>query len=180
MNTTPAESEIIVSTRNWIRDIVIGLNFCPFARKPFTEEKIAYQVDPTQEQEHALKAFQDLCQHLDAHAEIETALLIFSTGFSYFDDYLDLVEAAEEIIEQEGYEGIYQVASFHPEYLFAGSNDDDPANYTNRSPYPMLHILREDLLEIAIEKHADVEGIPDRNIAKAITLGLEYFRKRRF
>lgn len=180
MNTKPAENEIIVSTRNWIRDIVIGLNFCPFARKPFTDEKITYQVDATKDQEPALKAFQDCCLHLDTHPEIETALLIFSIGFSDFDDYLDLVEAAEEMIEQEGYEGIYQVASFHPEYVFAGSNEDDPANYTNRSPYPMLHILREEQLEMAIEKHTDVEGIPDRNIAKAKTLGLDYFRKRRF
>jgi hypothetical protein len=181
MQTEPANNHTIIeSTRNWIREVVIGLNFCPFARKPFTEEKIVYQVDHTLDQENALKAFQDLCHHLDAHPEIETALLIFSTGFSDFDDYLDLVQAAEEAIEDEGYEGIYQVASFHPEYLFAGSDENDPANYTNRSPYPMLHILREDLLEIAIEKHAYVEAIPGRNIAKAKTLGLAYFKMMRF
>ena len=181
MNTEASpDNEFIESTRNWIRDVVIGLNFCPFARKPFTEERIAYRVDGTSELEQALTTFSDFCNHLDEHPETETALLIFSTGFADFDDYLDLVEAAEEWIEEEGYEGVYQVASFHPEYLFAGSDDHDPANYTNRSPYPMLHILREDLLEIAIDKHPDVESIPDQNIAKAKSLGLEFFRKMKF
>lgn len=180
MNTTSAENEAIASTRNWIRDVVIGLNFCPFARKPFTEEKISYRVDDTDDPETAVSSFKELCQFLDGHAEVETALLIFPSGFSDFDDYLDLVEAAEECIEEEDYEGVYQVASFHPDYLFAGSDENDPANYTNRAPYPMLHILREDLLEIAIDKHSDVEGIPDQNIARARSLGIEYFRKMRF
>jgi hypothetical protein len=83
-------------------------------------------------------------------------------------------------LKAEGFEGVYQVASFHPDYLFAGSDENDPANYTNRSPYPMLHLLREDLLEIAIDKHANVDDIPNQNIAKAISLGLAYFKKMKF
>lgn len=170
------EDSVISQTQNWIREVVIGLNFCPFARKPFTDERIAYRVEATEDLKTALSSFRDYCLFLDEHEEVETALLILSNGFSDFDDYLDLVEAAEEWIEDEGYEGVYQVASFHPDYLFAGSDDSDPANYTNRSPYPMLHILREDLLEIAIDKHPDTASIPDQNIAKARSLGLEYFR----
>ena len=150
---------IIDSTRNWISEVVIGLNFCPFARKPFKDETISYLVLEAADEKEVITAFASACQYLDLHPEVETSLLILPNGFHDFEDYLDLVASAEDWLEDEDHEGIYQVASFHPEYLFAGSDEDDPANYTNRSPYPMLHLLREDLLEIAIEKHTAVEEI---------------------
>jgi hypothetical protein len=121
-----------------------------------------------------------MCLNLNEQPEVETALIILPEGFSDFEEYLDLVYEAEELIIDEGFEGTYQVASFHPNYVFADSDDNDPANYTNRSPYPMLHILREDLLEVAVDNHPDPESIPDQNIAKAKSLGLEYFRKMKF
>ena len=176
----PTTDSIIEQIQNWIRTVVIGLNFCPFARKPFTDQRISYRVEDAAELQKALTSFKAFCLFLDEHPEVETALLIFSKGFDDFDDYLDLVEASEKWIEKAGYEGIYQVASFHPNYLFAGSEENDPANYTNRSPYPMLHILREELLEIAINKHPEVESIPDQNISKARSLGLEFFRSLHF
>jgi hypothetical protein len=117
---------------------------------------------------------------LEDNPAMETALLIFPKGFSDFEDYLDLTDLAEKLLKAQGFEGIYQVASFHPNYIFAGSDENDPANYTNRSPYPMLHLLREDLLEIAIDKHNNVDDIPNQNIAKANSLGLEYFKKMKF
>lgn len=171
---------IIESTKNWIRDIVIGLNFCPFARKPFKDELILYKVEDTSDEAAALESFINTCHFLEDNPAIETALLILPNGFSDFDEYLDLVDLSEKLLKAEGYEGVYQVASFHPDYLFAGSDEDDPANYTNRSPFPMLHLLREDLLEIAIDKHANVHDIPSQNIAKAQSLGLEYFKKIKF
>jgi hypothetical protein len=171
---------VIERTRNWIKEIVIGLNFCPFARKPFKEELILYKVDSTSANAVALESFINTCHFLEDNAATETALLIFPNGFSDFEAYLDLVFLSEKLLKKEGFEGVYQVASFHPNYVFAGSDENDPANYTNRSPYPMLHLLREDLLEIAIDKHANVDDIPNQNIAKAQSLGLEYFKKMKF
>jgi hypothetical protein len=171
---------VIERTKNWIRDIVIGLNFCPFARKPFKEELILYKVDSTSANAVALESFINTCHFLEDNAATETALLIFPNGFSDFEDYLNLTDLAEKLLKAQGFEGVYQVASFHPDYIFAGSDEHDPANYTNRSPYPMLHLLREDLLEIAIDKHANVDDIPNQNIAKAQSLGLAYFKKMKF
>jgi hypothetical protein len=137
-------------------------------------------VDETTNTAVALESFINTCRFLEDNPEIETALLILPNGFSDFDEYLDLVDLSEKLLKAEGFEGVYQVASFHPGYIFAGSNDNDPANYTNRSPYPMLHLLREDLLTIAIDKHTNVDDIPNQNIAKAQSLGLEYFKKLKF
>jgi hypothetical protein len=141
---------------------------------------ILYKVDETTDTAVALESFINTCRFLEDNPEIETALLILPNGFSDFDEYLDLVDLSEKLLQKEGFEGVYQVASFHPNYIFAGSDDNDPANYTNRSPYPMLHLLREDLLEIAIDKHANVDDIPNQNIAKAKSLGLEYFKRMKF
>jgi hypothetical protein len=171
---------VIERTKNWIRDIVIGLNFCPFATKPFKNELIVYKVDDSSEAAAALESFMFTCRFLEDNPVMETALLIFPNGFSDFKDYLDLTDLAEKLLKAEGFEGVYQVASFHPNYIFAGSDENDPANYTNRSPYPMLHLLREDLLEIAIDKHIHVDDIPNQNIAKAKSLGLAYFKKMKF
>jgi hypothetical protein len=171
---------VIERTKNWIREIVIGLNFCPFTRKPFKEELILYKVDGSSDKAAALESFISTCNYLEENPAMETALLIFPNGFSDFEEYLDLVDLSEKLLKAEGFEGVYQVASFHPDYLFAGSDENDPANYTNRSPFPMLHLLREDLLEIAIDKHANVDDIPNQNIAKAISLGLAYFKKMKF
>ena len=171
---------VIERTKNWIRDIVIGLNFCPFARKPFKEELILYKVDSTSANAVALESFINTCRFLEENPVTQTALLIFPNGFSDFEDYLNLTDLAEKLLKAQGFEGVYQVASFHPDYIFAGSDEHDPANYTNRSPYPMLHLLREDLLEIAIDKHANVDDIPNQNIAKAQSLGLAYFKKMKF
>lgn len=176
----PFAETIVGSTKNWIREVVIGLNFCPFARKPFKEELILYKVEDTSDRAIALESLIGTCNYLEENTAMETALLIFPNGFSDFEEYLDLVDLSEKLLKEEGYEGVYQVASFHPNYIFAGSDENDPANYTNRSPYPMLHLLREDLLEIAIDKHANVDDIPNQNIAKAQSLGLEYFKKMKF
>jgi uncharacterized protein len=176
----PIAATVIERTKNWIRDIVIGLNFCPFARNPFKEELILYKVDGSSDKAAALESFISTCNYLEENPAMETALLIFPNGFSDFEEYLDLVDLSEKLLKAEGFEGVYQVASFHPDYLFAGSDENDPANYTNRSPFPMLHLLREDLLEIAIDKHANVDDIPNQNIAKAISLGLAYFKKMKF
>ncbi len=129
--------------------------------------------------ETTLERFMEELQYLNTHQDIETTLIILPNQFENFEKYLDLIGFAEALNSQKGYDGIYQVASFHPDYLFAGSTDDDPANYTNRSPYPMVHILREDSVTRAIEHYPNTEEIPQRNIDFANQKGLNYMQMLR-
>jgi hypothetical protein len=106
-------------------------------------------------------------------------VFLFSECISKFDDYLDLVSLAEDRLKRNDYEGIYQVASFHPLYLFTNSDENDPANYTNRSIYPMLHLLREESIDKVLENYKDPESIPTRNINFAREKGLAYMKMLR-
>ncbi|QPK63670.1 DUF1415 domain-containing protein [Methylomonas sp. LL1] len=171
------DQQIINATRTWLSSFIIAFNICPFAQREQQRNSIRYQVAQTDRMETALENLIDECTHLDAHPETETTLLILPNGFSDFDDYLDMLAVAEQLLVEQGYEGIYQLASFHPDYRFemASETDDenDPANYTNRSPYPMLHIIRETSMEHAIAHYPDPENIPARNIKLTRELGLE-------
>ena len=175
MNIAP--ELVIQQSKNWIRDVVIGLNFCPFAGREFRNNTIHYQVEESAELEKILETFQSECTRLDENPDIETTLIILPNAVSGFEEYLDLVDLAERFIEENEYEGIYQVASFHPQYLFAGASNDDPANYTNRSIYPMLHLLREESVEKVIEKHHNTDDIPEQNIQVAREKGLDAMKK---
>jgi hypothetical protein len=106
----------------------------------------------------------------------ETSLLIFPTALTDFNGYLDLLDIATALLTDQGYEGVYQLASFHPNYCFEGVGSDDPSHYTNRSPYPMIHILREASLEAALTKYPNPENIPVRNVRRAQSLGLTVMR----
>ncbi len=167
-------STVIAQTSQWINSVVIGCNFCPFAAKAMLRKSIRYVVLSDATLKSALSAVEEELRYLDESPDIETTLLIFPGQFPDFIDYLDLVEMAEDLSIELDYEGIYQLASFHPAYCFAGATDDDPANYTNRSPYPMLHLLREDSITKAVRHFMDPEGIPERNIAFAQEKGLAY------
>lgn len=156
--------------------MVIGCNFCPFAAKAMLRKSIRYVVMQDATLESSLEAFLEELQYLDRTDDIETTLVIFPNNFADIEQYLDLVEFAETLASDQGYDGIYQVASFHPDYCFAGSDNDDPANYTNRSIYPMLHILREDSITSVLENFPDPEGIPQRNIHFAQQKGLAYMQ----
>lgn len=129
--------------------------------------------------EHCLQTFMEECHRLDNDPGIETTLIIFPNAVPGFEDYLEMLDLAEQLLAEHNYEGIYQVASFHPHYRFAGSADDDAANYTNRSIYPMLHLLREESIDKALENYPDPESIPERNIRFAHEKGLEYMLKLR-
>lgn len=174
-----SEQQLIESTQKWIMDVVIGCNFCPFAAKEVKQGTVRYMVENSDDIETCLDVFAQECDMLDNNSDIETTILILPNGFDDFEDYLDLIECAEEILEENGYEGVYQVASFHPKYCFEGEDEDDAANYTNRSPYPMLHLLREESVERAIEKYPDPEGIPERNIDFARKKGSAYMQMLR-
>ncbi len=160
----------------WITEVVVGLNFCPFAARPLKTGKIHFSINKGATLKSALETFAEVCSMLDENDEMETAIVILPEGFVSFNDYLYLVDCCEQLIVKEGYEGTYQVASFHPEYVFQGSVENDPANYTNRSPYPLLHLLREEMLENALEKYPHPEKIPENNIEMTRKLGLEHMK----
>jgi uncharacterized protein len=170
---------IIQQTKKWITDVVIGCNFCPFAAKEIKQNTVHYEIEYSDEPEDCLRAFLHECLRLDDHAVIETSFLILPNAVPQFDNYLALVAHAERILKQKGYEGIYQVASFHPLYRFADTPDNDAANYTNRSVYPMLHLLREESIERALKKYTDPEQIPERNIRFAREKGAAYMQMLR-
>lgn len=165
--------KLIEQTRHWLEHVVIGLNFCPFARPVFEQDTVHYQVSDAQTFESCLEDLIIEAERLDKQSGLETTLLIFENALGDFYDFLDIVEIANDLMFNQGYEGIYQLASFHPEYCFAESDADDPANYTNRSPYPMLHLIREQRIEQALAQYKDPESIPDRNVQLARQLGLK-------
>jgi hypothetical protein len=171
--------QVIDRTKKWIIDVVIGCNFCPFAANVVKQQTIFYQVEENTALETCLASFVLEMERLDNDPAIETSFLIFPNAFQQFDDYLDLVSLAEELLRRKGYEGVYQVASFHPLYLFANSDENDPANYTNRSIYPMLQLLREESIDKALENYKDPESIPVRNINFAKEKGLAYMKMLR-
>ena len=172
--------EIIISqTKKWLRDVVIGCNFCPFVAKEIKQNTIHYQVEFSTDMELCLHSFVQECLRLDNDKNIETTLLIFPHAFKRFDEYLDVLAIAEKFIIDQGYEGVYQLASFHPLYCFAKADINDAANYTNRSVYPMFHLLREERIEEALLRYPNPERIPDNNIHFAREKGLAYMKMLR-
>lgn len=167
---------VIEQTKNWIKKVVIDCNFCPFAAKPFMQKSIRYTVHNDIGVADSLAVFQQELEFLNKENSIETSFIIFPNDFKSFDDYLDLIADAEDLLAQLGYEGVYQVASFHPDYCFADSVEEDAANYTNRSIYPMLHLLREDSITKALSLYKEPETIPENNMAYTREKGLKYMQ----
>ena len=170
--------EALSETRRWLERLVIGLNLCPFAAAPYRQERIAYTVSDAEAPEAIYLAFLGALQSLvEADPrEQETALLILSRGLRSFDDYLDMLALCEQALVEAGLEGRVQVASFHPDYRFADAPQDDPANFTNRSPFPMFHLIREDGLAAALESYPDPAQIPERNMRRLRALGIAGIR----
>lgn len=167
---------VIEKTKNWLIKVVLGLNFCPFAYKPFKDDSIRYTVVDDCGERDILQQLIMECELLDKQQDIATTLLILSTGFDDFYQYLNLLEMAEKLLAKSGYEGVYQLASFHPDYCFADVEADDVSNFTNRSPWPMLHILREQVLSDALDSGYDTQQIPNNNIAQCHELGVGFFQ----
>ena len=170
MNTS---SLIADQTLHWVKHFIIQNNLCPFAKKPVSQDRLRIAVTQASKQADAMQTLMIEIQRLDQDSTIETTLLVFALSFKDFFAYLDFVDLAQQMMEHFGYEGIYQLATFHPEYCFADTPFDSPANYTNRSPYPMIHLLREDLLEKAIQAYGDTSLIPEKNIQTMEAIGLE-------
>ncbi len=164
-------SPALADTRAWVETFVVARNVCPFAGREVGRDSIRYAAVDASDWERALLALMAECERLDDDPAVETTLLVLNPGLEAFEDYLDFLTIAEVLLAEHGYEGTYQLASFHPDYCFEGVDDSDPANFTNRSPWPMLHLLREAGLEQAIEHYPDPEAIPERNVAAMRELG---------
>ncbi|VAW54402.1 hypothetical protein MNBD_GAMMA06-829 [hydrothermal vent metagenome] len=168
-----ANQAVIRQTKNWIKAIVIDLNLCPFAAQPFQNNTIEYIINSGNSLEQHLQQLANSFTKLDASNNIETSLLIYPDAYQTFDDYLELLDFTNHLLDDLNYSGTYQIASFHPDYCFEGSTKNDASNFSNRSPYPMLHLLREKSLEIAIASHPDIEKVPENNIKKLQNIGYE-------
>ncbi|MCK7546780.1 DUF1415 domain-containing protein [Marinobacter koreensis] len=171
------ETDIINATRKWVEDVVVGYNLCPFAKRELVRSRVRFVVTDAQTEDELLQALHSELQRLDDEQEIETTLLVHPGVLQDFGAYNEFLDAADGLLAYLDMEGIYQIASFHPDYRFEGTEPDAAENYTNRSPFPMLHLLREASLEAAIDSYPDVEGIPDRNIELMEKLGAEKMRE---
>lgn len=174
----PLADPRLAATRAWVEDFVVAHSLCPFAGREVARQAIRYRAVSAADWTEALTELMAECRRLDAEPEIATTLVVLTPGVEAFDDYLELLAIAEALLADEGYEGVYQLASFHPDYCFEGTETEDPANYTNRSPWPMLHLLREADIERALAHYSDPESIPERNVALLRRLGREALAAR--
>jgi uncharacterized protein len=173
------ESPIILETRLWLERAVIGLNLCPFAKAAHQKQQIRW-VESAARDEKTLVA--ELISELERLAEadptlIDTTLLVHPQVLQDFDDFNDFMGVAEAVLEELELDGEIQIASFHPQYRFEGTDADDLGNYTNRSPHPTLHLLREASVERALDAVPEAADIYERNIATLETLGLEGWQR---
>jgi uncharacterized protein len=165
-------AEIEQQVRRWLEEVVIGLNLCPFAAKPNKLGRIRIAVTEATTEEDLLLALQDEMSLLDSveEDETETTLLVLPHMLDNFEDYNQFLDLVDVWLGEFGWEGNYQVASFHPDYQFADTEADDDSNLTNRSPWPILHLIRESSIARAVASYPDVEGIPGRNIERVEAL----------
>jgi uncharacterized protein len=169
----------IDSTRDWLEKAVIGLNLCPFAKAVHIKEQIRYAVSNARMADTLLADLLGELQHLDAAdpALLDTTLLIHPHALADFREYNDFLEVADAAVAELGLEGRIQIASFHPDYQFADAPADDISNYTNRSPYPILHLLRESSIERAVVAVPDASEIFNRNMDTLRILGIDGWRR---
>lgn len=164
------------ATRYWLETIVIGQNFCPFAQKPFVQDSIRFATLSSADPVQMLAFVQAEAKRLIDTPDIETTLCIFDTTQLSFYDYLDLVDLANHALYEAELEGVLQIATFHPEYVFAGESKDAPSHFTNRAPYPIIHLLREASLSKVLDNMPESHTISEDNIARATQLGIEFFQ----
>ena len=169
-----ADDEAIVgATRGWLERAVIGLNLCPFAKAVYIKEQVRFVVSSARTPEALLEQLMDELQRLsDTPADqVDTTLLIHPFVLNEFEDYNEFLDVADAAVEDMHLDGELQVASFHPDYQFADSDPNDIANYTNRAPYPILHLLREDSIDRAVEAFPEAGEIFEKNIETMEKLG---------
>ena len=174
-----SDEQMIAETRNWLEKAVIGLNLCPFAKAVHVKEQIRYVISNAQNEEELLADLLEELQLLyDANMdEVETTLVIHPYVLQDFLDYNDFLEVADAAVSELALDGEIQVASFHPDYQFAGTRYEDIENFSNRTPYPSLHLLRETSIEKAVAAFPDAAKIYEKNIETLRALGAEGWKK---
>ncbi len=165
------DEEIILAVRQWVETFVVGMNLCPFAKRELVKNRVRFVTTAATTAEQLLQVLQTELELLNADPSVETTLLIHPAVLQDFYDFNDFLGCADILLLDMELEGIYQVASFHPDYQFVGTRPGDAENYTNRAPYPVLHLLREESLERVIADYPDVDDIPERNIELMNSLG---------
>ena len=169
--STASPEQAIAATRHWVETVVVGLNLCPFAKRELVRERIRFVASEATDDDALMMSLQAELELLQANDAIETTLLIHPRVLTDFADYNQFLDVVDVLLAQMRLTGQLQVASFHPDYQFAGTDADDVENFTNRSPYPMLHLIREASLGAAIANYPDPENIPTRNIERVESLG---------
>lgn len=158
--------QIIARVERWVSEVVIGLNLCPFAKAVYSKQQIRYVVLNANDRDQVADT---LCDEMALLATLspndtDTTVLIVRNALEAFEDYNDFLGVADALIEGLGFTGVFQVASFHPQYQFDGTSADDVTNLTNRAPYPLLHILREESVDRAVSGYPDASDIYKRNM----------------
>jgi hypothetical protein len=165
--------KVITSTRLWVESVVIDLNLCPFAKRELVANRVRFAATTARTEERLLMALEAELELLGGDPSIETSLLIHPDVLQDFYEYNQFLDFADRLLVEMKLDGVFQIASFHPIYQFGGTGPDDVENYTNRSPYPMLHIIREESLERAIESYPDIDQVPIRNVELMNRMGVE-------
>lgn len=165
------EDQVTETVLRWVRSVVIDLNLCPFARREIDNDRVRFQVTNEDSQEGLLLALQAELTLLIDDSSIETTLLIHPHVLQDFFDYNQFLDLADRLLVEMELDGVVQIASFHPRYQFRGTDAEDAENFTNRSPYPMLHLIREDSLARAIASYPDIDQVPARNIERMKSMG---------
>lgn len=171
----PTAEQALEQTVEWLEKAVIGLNFCPFAKAVHVKRQIRYRFSDAETVEHLATHLIEELYYLNKSdaAEVDTTLLVHPFVLNDFMDYNDFLGVADEIIQQCGMQGLIQVASFHPQYCFSGSSANEISNFTNRSPFPILHLLRESSVSRAVDGYPDTDNISRQNIEKLNAMGLK-------
>lgn len=167
--------DAISSTELWVKNVIVKYNICPFAKRELDRGSIRYCEEVGTEIEAVLERLSREFVFLDENPSTETTLLIISEACSDFETFLDLLYLSNQLLQMMHYQGVYQLAHFHPDYCFAGDSEDVASNYSNRSPCPTLHLIRESSMERAIAAHPDVDAIPQRNIEFMNKKGSPFF-----
>jgi hypothetical protein len=172
-NAQEAERIAIEDTQKWLLEAVVGLNLCPFAKSVVVKDMVRYRVCASSDPADLLALLREELQHLSAAdpAVLDTTLLIAPNAMPDFLDFNDFLVACDEVLVDLELDGVLQVADFHPQYQFGGTDVDDIENFTNRTPYPTLHLLREASIDKAVEVYPDAAMIFERNIAVLKKLG---------
>jgi len=168
---------IISRVHYWVENAVIGLNLCPFAGSVYTQNKLRCVVSESEKVDELMLDLFQQCQYLIENPEIETTLLIIPHQLQDFADFNQMLEQSDALITTYEWTGVFQIASFHPGYQFNNTSIDDRENWSNRSPFPILHILRESSVERALSGYTNPERIPEANIRTLTAIGVAEFER---